>query len=235
MRRFLLPLCLFTCLLISPPLHAAAPRVLAWDDATATRKLALVSGTSPIEITGMHPLKRTKPMHLSGPGPFFIRALDKGAGPDGKPVQDVFNIAESVVQPLLVVIPDAKQATGIRILVLDDNPVGFHWGAYRFLNATPKELAVKLENKAVRIPIGWKPVDLDLGGEARGFGAAVALTEDLASPLYSGVWEYDKNVRTLVIMVPGSDPRLSPVLFKAIPEDKTAIEQEPVPKPRATS
>ena len=231
MRHFLLPI----CLLIWSPVHAATPRVLAWDDATAARKLALVSAGSQTEITGMHPLKRTKPLHLSGASPFFIRALDKDPGVDGKPVQDAFTIAESVVQPLLLIMPDAKQATGVRILVLDDNPAGFHWGTYRFLNATPKELAVKLENKVVRIPVGWKPVDLDLGGEARGFGAAVALTEDLQNPIYSAVWEYDKNIRTLVIMVPGTDPRLSPVQFKAIPEDKAAIEEEAAaaPKPRA--
>jgi hypothetical protein len=51
----------------------------------------------------------------------------------------------------------------------------------------------------------------------------VALAEAIEQPLYSAVWEYDANIRTLVFMVPGADPRLSPVVFKAIPEDKAAV------------
>ncbi|MCX6874381.1 MAG: hypothetical protein NTW21_11340 [Verrucomicrobia bacterium] len=216
-------------LLVCVPLHAAALRILAWDDGTAARKLAIVAGADQVGITGMHPLKRTKPIRLKGSPPFFIRALDKPPGADGKPAQLAFTIPDAITHPLLLLIPDASQPTGLRSMILDDNPAGFHWGCYRFLNATPKEFAVKLEDKTVRVPTGWKPIDLDLGGETRGIAAAAAMTEDLSKPLYSAVWEYDQNVRTLVFMVPGNDPRLSPVLFKAIPEDKTAVVPTPVP------
>ena len=47
-------------LLIAMSLHAAPPRVLAWDDEIAAKKLALVSATSQVEIIGMH----LSPTHL---------------------------------------------------------------------------------------------------------------------------------------------------------------------------
>jgi hypothetical protein len=83
-----------------------------------------------------------------------------------------------------------------------------------------------MEQKAVKVPTGWKTVDLDLGGERRGVGARVALAEAISKPLYTAVWEYNEEVRTLCFLVPGDDPRLSPVMFKAIPEDKLALQLE---------
>jgi len=198
----------------------ASLRVLAWDEGIAARKLALVSGAAAAEIPGMHPSKRTKALAFKPDAPVIIRALDKPPGADGKPIDRACPISEAVKFPLLVILPDESHPTGVRLLVVDDNPAGFHWGAYRFLNATPKELVVQMEKKAVRLPTGWKPVDIDLGGETRGIGARVALSEAIEKPLYSAVWEYDTEVRTLCFLVPGTDPRLSPVDFKAIPETR---------------
>ena len=85
---------------------------------------------------------------------------------------------------------------------------------------------MQLEQKAVKIPAGWKPVDLNLGGETRGIGARVALAEAIENTIYSAVWEYNKDVRTLCFLVPGTDPRLSPVAFKSVPEDKLILQLE---------
>jgi hypothetical protein len=212
---------------LSVPLSAAeAPRVLAWDDAVAARKLALVSGASSIDITGMHPSKRTGPLRLKAGGPLMLRALDRPAGADGKPIERACAVPAAIAKPLLVLLPDDSHPTGLRVLVADDNPAGFRWGSYRFLNATSKNLVVQLEKKAVRVPQGWKPVDLDLGGEKRGFGARVALEETIETPVYTAIWEYDPEVRTLCFVVPGTDPRLGPVAFKAVPEDRITLQLE---------
>jgi hypothetical protein len=202
---------------------AAAPRVLAWDDEVAARKLALVSGKSLVEITHMHPRKRTEPLRVKITEPLVVRALDKTPGADGKPIERPCVVPEAVKFPLILILPDESHPSGIRLLVVDDDPTGFKWGTYRFLNTTPKELVVQMEQKAVRVPNGWKPVDLNLGGETRGVGARVALAEAIEKPLYSAVWEYDANVRTLCFLVPGTDPRLSPVAFKSIPEDRQSL------------
>jgi len=203
---------------------AAAPRALAWDQEVAARKLALVAGASVIAITDMHPSKRTGRLHVKGDGPLIIRALDKPPGPDGKPVELACAIPEAMKFPLLVIMPDPAHPTGIRLLIVDDNPLGFRWGSYRFLNATAKEIVVQMEKKALRIPGGWKPIDLDLGGATRGVGVRVALAEAIEKPLYSAVWEYNTEVRTLCFIVPGTDPRLGPVAFKSIPESRRAVE-----------
>jgi hypothetical protein len=230
-------LCL-AVLFLGHALVSAAPaiRILAWDPTVAARKLALVSGESVVEITGMHPEKRTASFRLKGDGPVILRALDMKTA-DGKPVERVCTIPATTTRPLLVLMPDKGDPTGLRVFVFNDDPTGFRWGSYRFLNATPKELVVQLEKKAIKVPTGWKPVDLDLGGETRGIGARVALAESIEKPLYTAVWEYDTGIRILCFIVPSTDPRLGPVNMKAIPEDKRTLELEekaaPKPEPAA--
>lgn len=207
---------------------AAAPglRVLAWDDAVVGRKLALVRGGAEVEITGMHPSKRSGVIRLKGAGPVMLRALDKPAGPDGLPAQRDCRVPEGMNHPLLLVMKDDAHPTGVRVVIFDDNPANFPWGAYRFLNATPKDLIVQLENKAMKLPSGWKPVDLDLGGETRGIGARFALAETIEKPLYTAVWEYDTTLRTLCFIVPAADPRDGVIQVKAVPEDRRTHELE---------
>lgn len=212
---------------------AVAVRVLAWDDQIAARQLGLVSGESVVPITNMHPQKRTALFRLKGEGGLVVRAIDKGVAADGKPVQLPCAVAVEIKRPLLLLLPDEKHPTGLRAMVIDDSTEGFAWGSYRFLNTTQKEMVVQFDQKAIRVPGGWKPVNFPLDGEARGFGVRVALAESIEQPLYSAVWEYDPNIRTVVFMVPGDDPRLSPVVFKAIPEDKKAValDKEDAPQP----
>jgi hypothetical protein len=206
--------------------NAATLRALAWNEEVAGRELALVSGETTLKISQLHPSKRTDPLRIKGTDPIFLRALDKAPAADGKPVQIACVIPEGIKIPLLLILPDPAHPTGVRLLVVDDNPAGFKWGSFRFLNTTPKPLVVQLEQKAVNVPAGWKPVDFDLGGETRGVGARIALKEAIEKPLYSGVWEYDVNVRTLCFLVPGEDPRLGPVAFKSVPEDRQTHERE---------
>lgn len=221
-------------LLIAMSLHAAPPRVLAWDDEIAAKKLALVSATSQVEIIGMHPSKRTFGLRLKGAGPYFIRVLDQAPTADGKPIQIQVPLTDVVKHPLILLMPDAQHPTGLRPLVIDDDMQGFAWGSYRFMNATPKDIVVQMEQKAVKVPAGWKAVDLNLGGETRGIGARVALAESIEKVLYSAVWEFDANARTLCIIVPGTDPRLGPIAFKAVPEDKIGYELDTKEEKKST-
>lgn len=214
-------------LLCCPAVVSAATslRVLAWDAEVAARKLALASGESVVEIADMHPEKRTPLIRLKGEAPVMLRTLDKNNA-EGKPLERACAIPEGMSRPLLILMPDKADPTGLRVFVFNDDPAGFSWGSYRFLNATPKEIVVQLEKKAVKVPTGWKPVDLNLGGETRGVGARVALSENIAKPLYSAVWEYDTGLRILCFIVPSTDPRLGPVMMKAIPESKRTLELE---------
>lgn len=172
----------------------------------------------------MHPSKRTGIFRLKGAGPVMLRAMDKPAGADGLPVQCEGRVPEGMTHPLLLVMADEAHPTGVRVVVFDDNPAGFPWGAYRFLNAPPKELVVQLEKRAIKLPSGWKPVNLDLGGETRGIGARLELAEQIEKPLYTAVWEYDATVRTLCFIVPATDARMGVVEGKAVPEDRRTTE-----------
>jgi hypothetical protein len=206
--------------------HAAPPRALAWNEEIAARKLALVSGASSFELKDLHPSKRTEPLPVKRSGLFVLRALDRPALPDGNPCEAPCAIPESMTHPLLVILPDESHATGIRVLVVDDNPAGFKWGSHRFINTTPRDLIIRLDDKIVKISEGWKPVDVALSGETRGIPVLIALAEQTEKPLYSAVWEHNPSVRTLCFLVPGTDARESPVAFKSIPEDKLVVEFE---------
>jgi hypothetical protein len=228
MIRFALPL--LACFLWSAPSarSAVAIRVLAWDHDIADRKLSLVNGANLVPIVHMHPLKRTEVFRVTGDGGVVVRATDKGLDPDGKPFDLPVKVGE-IKRPLLLLLPDPKHPTGLRGMVIDDGTEGFKWGSFRFFNTTDKELVVQFDQKAISVPGGWKPVNFEMDGEPRGFAVRVATREEIEQPLYTAAWEYDPEVRTVVFMVPGNDPRESPVSFKAIPEEKISASLDPAP------
>lgn len=201
-------------------------RLLAWDDQVAGRKLALTNGNEVVEITGLHPSKRGRPIKMSGgEGPLFILALDKPPV-DGKPVQRAFAIGSAVGNPLVVLLPDPSDPTGVRAMTIDDDPKGFAWGSYRFLNATSKEIVIQLEKTVRPVPPGWKPVELLPGGATRGVPVIFGTAGRMTKPVYSAVWEFDPGIRTLCFLVPGTDPGQSPIAVKAIPEDRNTVARE---------
>jgi hypothetical protein len=128
------------------------------------------------------------------------------------------------VSLFFLLIAMSLHAAPPRVLAWDDDAQGFAWGSYRYMNATPKDIVVQMEQKAVKVSAGWKAVDLNLGGETRGIGAGVTLAKSIETVLYSAVWEYDAYERTLCVIVPGTDPRLGPIAFKAVLEDKIGYE-----------
>ena len=97
MSRFIL---LLLALVPLPLMAASSPRILAWDNEIAARKLAIVSGKDVIPLQGISSLRRSAPLQVKGEGPYFIRALDKTPGADGKPVEVACPIPEKTEKPL---------------------------------------------------------------------------------------------------------------------------------------
>ena len=207
-------------------LHAAQFRVLAWDDAVAARKLAVVAAGKVTEIKNLHPLKRTAIYQGAQEGGLAIRALDRKPVAD-QPVELKASIAAGIAHPLLLLLPDDSEPSGLRGLVIDDDTAAFPWGSFRFLNATGADLVVQLEQRAITIPGGWKPTDFVLDGPPRNVGVRIAAKATLAEPLYTSVWTKDDDVRRLIFLIPSTDDRLGKLALKVIPEDKTTIEVEP--------
>ncbi len=213
-------------LMMSQWLHAIPIRVLAWDDGIAARKLAIGDSKGAVPIEAMHPSKRTLPYQVTvGEKPITVQALDK-IDKNGKPTASEVIIPEGTKEPLLLLLPDVKSATGLRLLVLEDDAPHFPWGGIRFINACGKPLVFAYENKALSLPASWTPVVVNPGGHNRNMETRIFLPDQPKPAIYSSIWEQNQNVRTLIFIVPGEDPRLGPVAMKMIPETRRAKEIE---------
>ena len=199
-------------------------RVLAWDDTIAGMRLALGDAKGSTVVEFMHPHKRTQVYQLAaGEKPLVVEALDK-KNSEGKPFTCEIKIPEGFKQPLLVILPDEKAATGVRLFVLDDETSSFAWGSTRFINATGRQLVFVYEKKSVALPASWTPVQADPGGNNRNMEVKFFFRDEPARAFYSGVWEQNSDMRMLVFLIPGEDPRLGPVAMKIIPEDRRHVE-----------
>lgn len=208
------------------PLLAMPVRVLAWDEQVAAMRIALVDGSEFMEVTAMHPSKRTRAYEVTpGPDGIFLEMVGKKTA-DGKPVREKLAIPPNVTRPLVLVLPDGKSASGVRLHVIEDDVKGFPWGSTRLVNSTGKKLVFAAEKKAVEVPATWTPVLVDPGGAERNIEVKLFFREKPEKSFYSAVWQYKRDIRTLVFLVPGSDPRLGPVAMKMIPEDRLAKEPE---------
>ncbi len=137
--------------------------------------------------------------------------------------------------PLILLLPDEKSPTGLRLLAIEDNASDFKWGSTRLINATGKKLVFKWEKKLVAIPSSWTPTDVNPGGENRNMGVELFLPEQPDPPLYSAVWEQREEFRNLVFLLPSTDPRLGPVTFKTITEDQRAILADEAEKRKSSN
>jgi hypothetical protein len=230
--RYRLLAILFATLLMSDPLHALPVRVLAWDAEIAAMRLALVDSKGSTPIDAMHPSKRTRIYQIAtGEKPVVLEALDR-KGADGKACTSEVKIPEGTKNPLIVILPDAN-AAGVRAFVMEDDVSNFAWGSTRFINATNRELVFESEKKTLALPASWNPVQADPGGETRNMEVKFFFHDEPARPFYSGIWEYNSELRMLVFLVPcvdsqlasGVDPRSGPISVKMIPEDRRLMKQ----------
>lgn len=212
--------------------HAADVRILAWDDEVAARRLAWMQGEEAESISDLHSLKRSKA--YAGPAegtPVLIRAVDRPA-PEGRPAAELqCSVGADIRRPLLLLLPDPKAPSGLRGLVVEDDPTSFGWGTMRFFNTTGEGLVVQCDKTAVRVPAGWKPVDINPGGRPRNVGIRIALAKSMDVPAYSSVWDHRDDTRSLVFILRGGDARLGSLTLKAVPEAK-GVEENSDAKPQ---
>lgn len=218
MKSLLLPV--VGLLLAASSVHAIPFRFLAWDDEVAARKLAVVKGGDTAAIEQLHPLQRTPSVNATptDSGQLVLRALDR-KNAEGKDIDFDVKVAGGLKNPLVLLLPDPKAPSGLRGFALEDSNDAFPWGAFRVLNATGKPLAIALGNIRKNLPAGWVPVDLKPDGQ-KPVPVVVVDPKDAKKALYSAVWPVNADLRRLVIVVPGTDPRLGPLALKVIPEDR---------------
>lgn len=204
------------------PAFSSSLRVLAWDDTIAERKLGIGFGKEVTDVGYMHPAARSAPIKVpTGAENLRLVATDR-KNADGTPAAVPLVIGAEIKMPLLLVIPDEKSISGVRVIVIEDDQQSFNWGTIRLVNVTPKPLAFRWEKEARVVPTGWKPVDVSPGGKSRNMGVLIYLKEDLKKPLYTAVWEHREDMRQLVFVIPNPDQSLGAVAFKFIPETRIA-------------
>lgn len=210
----------------------AAPsgvRFLAWDEQIAARKLA----TGGADIAGLHPLQRTTSYKITlEDGKFLVQAMDK-KNEKGEPLPLVVRIPDNMLQPLVLLLPKPDAPTGLTSLVIEDDESSLKWGDIRAFNSTGQELAMSVGTSGKLLPPGWKPVDFQPAADQT-VSLLVAVPEEFRKPaearklLFSTVWTGESNVRSLAIIVPGTDARLGPLAVKVITEDKRVLAAEKV-------
>ncbi|MEO5913491.1 MAG: hypothetical protein ABIS50_04610 [Luteolibacter sp.] len=207
-------------LVLSSQLQAIPIRVLAWDSEVAAMHLAIRDSKGVTVIESMHPSKRTAAYKIAtGKTPLVVEALDL-KGPDGKPITTEIKIPEGMKQPLLVIQPAEKPGDGIRIIVLEDDAKTFDWGSTRFINTTDKKLVFSYEKETVELPPSLEPVKVKPGGDARNMEVKFFSSDQLDRPFYSGIWEHDPELRTLIFLASVEDTGTGPVAMKMISEDR---------------
>lgn len=78
----------------------------------------------------------------------------------------------------------------------------------------------------LRRPASWTPVPVNPGGADRNMEVKLYSFDEPEVPIYSAIWEQRRDMRSLVFLVPGQNPRLGPVALKMIPEIRSVAAAE---------
>lgn len=209
-------------LLVCNTVLADAIRFLPLNKELADRKIGLQAGKSTTTLEDLNVSKRSKAYTAKfGKDPVSLVALDRER-PNGKPVGVEIILPEDVKSPLVLILANADEPSGLRALVVEDDSSAFAWGSLRFINTTEKPYMVRCEKETQAIPEGLKPFDVVLGGEARNIGIQLFSEDQPETILYSAVWEHDPNIRKLVFIMPAASPDQQELKVAIIPQDQRA-------------
>jgi len=224
--RILLSALVLTCLAILP-LQARHLHVLAWDQNIAQRKLSIAISDKSERILRMHPFSRSKSITIPQESKALRLITEDRLSEEGKPLFLPLEISSSIKNPLLLVLPDKKNATGIKTLIIEDSADDFQWGTMRFINVTGEDLVFRHDQSNHLIPSGWKPTSVIPKGKTRNIRVSIYLRKNLKlPPLYSAIWKHRQDLRKLIFIMPSEDKTRGHVAFKFIIQNKAAVLAE---------
>lgn len=201
--------------------EAISLRFLPLNEEVAGRKIGIQDGERLIELKDLNPKKRSKAYTWTSSKPSALVALDRER-PNGKPAGVEIPSATDIESPLVLILPDPDNASGIRAIVIDDSEKGFPWGTLRFVNTSNKPLMIRCEKETKPIAEAMGSIDITPGGEARNIGVQLSSETAPETALYSAVWEHEPNLRKLILIVPASDSNSKELTLEIIPQDKRA-------------
>jgi hypothetical protein len=204
-----------TLLGIFSPLQAATLKFVPCNDEIAARELSVRDSKGPTTLKELSALRRSKSYTVAtGKTPLQLIATDR----DGAAVTIV--LPADIKSPLVLILADSENPSGLRTLVVEDSAAGFPWGSLHFINLTQGPLTVRYEKQTLALPEGDAPVQILPEGDARNAGVQIFKEDAPDAILYSAVWEHDPNLRKLVLVVPDTNPELKTFELKIIPEDR---------------
>jgi hypothetical protein len=200
--------------------HAGEIRFLPLTGEVAERKIGFQDDKSVAPLADLNAGKRSKAYTFkSAKKPLALVALDRER-PNGKPAGVEIMVAPEMKSPLVLILANPDEPSGMRAMVMEDGVNGFPWGTLRFVNTTDKPLMIRYEKETKAVPGELKPFDIMPGGEARNIGIQVFAEDSPDTILYSAVWEHDPNLRKLVFIQAHTDPAQKELKLEIIPQDK---------------
>lgn len=201
---------------------AASIRFLPVTEELAERKIGLQDSKGITELEELNPKKRSKAYSFSkGETPPSVVALDRQR-PLGKPSGVDIILPAGIKSPLVLILEDPDHASGLRVIVMEDDAEGFSWGSLRFVNVADRPLTLRWDAETKAIPEAFGTVEINPGGAARNIGVQLFSEKEPDAILYSAVWEYDPNLRKLILILPAEDPASKDITLGIIPQDKRA-------------
>ena len=199
------------------PVTAAELRFVPLNDEIAGREIAVRDSKGTTGLMELSSRKRSEPYNcVAGEKPLELVALDR----DGAAA--AIDLPESIKAPLVLILPDSDNPTGLRALAVEDSDSGFPWGTLMFVNLSDGPLVVRCDKEEVTIPVGDKPVLVMPGGAGRNVGLQIFKKDQPDAVLYSAVWEHDPKLRKLIFAVTASDDAAKASQLKIVPQDQRA-------------
>jgi len=214
---------ILTVLLFMGQAEAYSIRFLAWDHDVAARKVSVRNGGKDRAIADLHPDKRSGVIAGIAPDSELLLVTPETMGPDGQPATLRLNIPAGVEDPLVILLPDSGNASGLRAFTVEDSSGSFKYGSTRFFNTTGKPLMVRYDKSLLHLNKPWEPVDASPGGGARNTAIQVAAAGTPPAILYSTIWEYDPGSRKLALIVAGAESDPGPLAVKIISERNLGV------------
>ena len=199
---------------------AGAVRFLPLGEEVVDRKIGLQEGGKLTTLEDLNTRKRSKSYSCTfGDTPLSLLALDRER-PNGKAMGVEILLPKTMKSPLVLILADPDEPSGMRAIVVEDDEKAFPWGSLRFVNTTGKAYMLRYEKETTPVTEELTPVDISVTGEARNMGVQLYAEDEPQAILYSAVWEHDPNLRKLVIIMPGADPTQKRLKLEIIPQDQ---------------
>jgi len=219
-RPFFFGILVFAALVSCDFVEALPIRFLPLNDAIAARSIGIEDENGLTQLRDLNAKKRSKAYTCTiGDTPLALLALDRQR-PNGKPSGVDVIIPAGMKSPLVLMIQDDEHATGLSTFVTEDDVAAFAWGTLRFVNTTDMMLMIRCDKETKPLAAAVSTIDIALEGDSRNIGVQIFAEEKPDLILFSAIWEYDPNIRKVVVITAVDGSESEELALEIIPQDQ---------------